>query len=340
MQPSSRTHVRSPWVVLPFVARAASNARPVRCPLERHGDAETTTRSEAQGGGRGRRGRSPLGGQLGSRCSGESRPSLGGPAVRDSERSARLPVASGLGAPMQIGSFVGSLVVVAITGIVSRNMRRAFWLRSLASQLAFWLSKAVKTSVSRGRPADLLANGHLPRAGPRPPICLRAHRRGVLARRGVGAIAPSPVAARRVGRRFVGCVRPRTAGVHLPLDVVGGAGLGLLLGTFARWGLRARRRGPPGLPSELDEVAPLEDVEADPAGEVREPVGRRPVAQRRGDRNARLHPDAGEAGNQRGLERGRARPVSAPRQSPSGASVAATPSRSSAATAASSASCA
>jgi undecaprenyl-diphosphatase len=27
-----------------------------------------------------------------------------------------------------------------------------------------------------------------------------------------------------------------TAGVHLPLDVVGGAGLGLYLGTFTRWG--------------------------------------------------------------------------------------------------------
>ena len=63
-------------------------------------------------------------------------------------------------APMQLGSFVGSLVVVAITGIVSRNLRLTL-AALVASQLAWWSAKAVKTSVSRGRPAALLANVHL-----------------------------------------------------------------------------------------------------------------------------------------------------------------------------------
>ena len=41
------------------------------------------------------------------------------------------------------------------------------------------------------------------------------------------------------------------AGVHLPLDVVGGAGLGLLLGTFSRW---AFGLGGEGLPVEGSEI--------------------------------------------------------------------------------------
>ena len=51
------------------------------------------------------------------------------------------------------------------------------------------------------------------------------------------------------------------AGAHLPLDVVGGVGLGLLAGTAARWGL-----GLDGAAARpLDEVPSLEVVEAEPA---------------------------------------------------------------------------
>jgi membrane-associated phospholipid phosphatase len=35
------------------------------------------------------------------------------------------------------------------------------------------------------------------------------------------------------------------AGAHLPLDVVGGAGLGLLLGTLSRWALGLGGEGLP-----------------------------------------------------------------------------------------------
>ena len=65
-----------------------------------------------------------------------------------------------LWAPMQLGSFVGSLVVVAITAVVSRSARLTL-AALVASQLAFWLAKMIKTTVSRGRPEALLANVHL-----------------------------------------------------------------------------------------------------------------------------------------------------------------------------------
>jgi glycosyltransferase 2 family protein len=136
--------------------------------------------------------------------------------------------------PMQSGSFVGSLVVVAITAVVSRNLRLAA-AALLASQVAFWTAKAVKQLARRGRPEALLRDIHL-----------REHAGGLgyvsghtaVAFALAAAIGPSVparwqplVAAVAV---LVGLARIY-AGVHLPLDVVGGAGIGLLCGTLARW---------------------------------------------------------------------------------------------------------
>jgi hypothetical protein len=62
--------------------------------------------------------------------------------------------------PMQSGSLVGSLVVVAGTAVVSRN-RRLTLAALVASQVAFWSVKIVKSVVSRGRPSALLHSFHL-----------------------------------------------------------------------------------------------------------------------------------------------------------------------------------
>ncbi len=140
-----------------------------------------------------------------------------------------------LWAPMQIGSFVGSLVVVALTAIVSRNVRLTL-AALVASQLAFWLSKAVKTTVSRGRPEALLAHVH---------VREQAHGLGYVSGHTAVAFSLAAVLAPSLPREWqpvvwvVACLVALArvyAGVHLPLDVVGGAGLGLLLGTLTRWG--------------------------------------------------------------------------------------------------------
>src|SRR4051812_28858222 len=53
--------------------------------------------------------------------------------------------------PMQLGSMVGSLVVVVITYVVTRQ-RRLTLAALTASQLAFWSAKVIKGVVARGRP--------------------------------------------------------------------------------------------------------------------------------------------------------------------------------------------
>ena len=151
-----------------------------------------------------------------------------------------------LWAPMQVGSFVGSLVVVALTGLISRNVRLTL-AALVASQLAFWLSKAVKTTVSRGRPEALLANVHLRE---------HAHGLGYVSGHTAVAFALAAVLVPSLPRGWqpvawviaalVALARVY-AGVHLPLDVVGGAGLGLLLGTLTRWSFGL---GGEGLPVE------------------------------------------------------------------------------------------
>jgi undecaprenyl-diphosphatase len=148
--------------------------------------------------------------------------------------------------PMQVGSYVGSLVVVGLTWFVSRDLRLTL-AALVASQLAFWLAKAVKGSVLRGRPAELLSNVHLRED---------AHGLGYVSGHTAVVFALAAVLAPELPRRWqvVTCVVAVTvafarvyAGAHLPLDVVGGAGLGLLVGTLSRW---AFGLGGEGLPVE------------------------------------------------------------------------------------------
>ncbi len=137
-------------------------------------------------------------------------------------------------APMQLGSMIGSLVVVAFVYVVSRQRR--WTLAALAaSQTAFWSAKVIKGMVHRGRPAALLAN-----------VKLREKASGVgyVSGHTAVAFALATVIAPSIPRAWrpavfalatvVGVARIYS-GAHLPLDVVGGAGLGVLSGTLWRW---------------------------------------------------------------------------------------------------------
>jgi glycosyltransferase 2 family protein len=151
--------------------------------------------------------------------------------------------------PMQFGSLVGSLAVVAGTALVTRNKRLAL-AAFVGSQAAYWGAKAVKQAVSRARPAELLTG-----------VQLREHAGGLGYLSGHTAIAfalaavlgpEMPRAWQKVGlgvlAAIVGLARIY-AGAHLPLDVVGGAGLGLLCGTLSRWAFGLGGEGlPPRVP--------------------------------------------------------------------------------------------
>jgi undecaprenyl-diphosphatase len=151
--------------------------------------------------------------------------------------------------PMQLGSFGGALVVVLATYVTTRKPRLTA-AALLGSQAAYWSSKIVKRLVARGRPATLLTN-----------VKVRDHASGVGYVSGHSAVAFALAAAltpsmpRRAGSvplalaSIVAFAR-MYSGAHLPLDVAGGAGLGLLCGTLARWSLGL---GGGGLPARVPE---------------------------------------------------------------------------------------
>src|SRR6478609_6178719 len=59
--------------------------------------------------------------------------------------------------PMQLGTFLATLLVPVVVLRVSRNWRLAA-ATLLAGQLAFWASKGAKRIVGRGRPSALLTD--------------------------------------------------------------------------------------------------------------------------------------------------------------------------------------
>ena len=136
--------------------------------------------------------------------------------------------------PMQLGSLAGSLVVVVVSFVVTRQRRLT--LAALgASQTAWWSAKVIKGLVTRGRPGALLVH-----------VNLRDKATGVGYVSGHAAVAfalatvlaPSlPRAWRPVAFALASVVAVARlySGAHLPLDAVGGAGLGMLSGTLLRW---------------------------------------------------------------------------------------------------------
>ncbi len=134
---------------------------------------------------------------------------------------------------MQAGNVV-AVPAAAVTALVARRPRLGASL-VVAGALAYVGAKVVKQFVTRGRPCTLLDDVVI---------------RGAVAR-GLGfvsghagvVVALAVVAAPYLGRRaralaaalaVLVCLARVYVGAHLPLDVVGGAALGLLVGATAR----------------------------------------------------------------------------------------------------------
>jgi undecaprenyl-diphosphatase len=146
--------------------------------------------------------------------------------------------------PMQAGSVLGSLAVVGLAAVVTHD-RRAALAALIASQGGFWTAKVVKAMVSRDRPAALLDEIHVRES---------ADGFGYVSGHAAVAFALATALAPSLKRRARPGVFATAAvvgfgriygGAHLPLDVVGGAGIGLLFGTVTRWALGLGGEGLP-----------------------------------------------------------------------------------------------
>ena len=163
----------------------------------------------------------------------------------------------------------GNVLAVGITAVVVAATRR-FWLAAnlAVTGVGVWLvAKWIKDEVGRGRPAELLSGVHL-RGNPDSGL-------GFVSGHAAVAVAIATLIAPYLGRRLrwvavlvavLVCMSRLYVGVHLPLDVLGGAALGWAAGSLIHLLLGA----PGGRPSaeraakalreqglEVAEVTPL-----------------------------------------------------------------------------------
>ncbi|HEX8861805.1 MAG TPA: glycine betaine ABC transporter substrate-binding protein, partial [Actinomycetes bacterium] len=136
-----------------------------------------------------------------------------------------------LWALMQLGNLVAVPLVAAVAAL-ARRYRLAVNL-AIAGTAAWFLAKVVKQAVARGRPPSLLnqvhLHGHLPGG------------LGYVSGHAAVAVALASVASPYLSRRTrrvawllaaIVCLARIYVGVHLPLDVVGGAALGWAVGAL------------------------------------------------------------------------------------------------------------
>jgi glycosyltransferase 2 family protein len=143
---------------------------------------------------------------------------------------------------MQLGNVL-VVPIVAIAALIARRTRLAVAL-FVGGAAAWVLPKIVKRLVERGRPDELLSDVHIHGASPAGLGFVSGHI--------AIAVALAVVAAPLLGPRLrwvafalaavVGLARIYV-GAHLPLDVTGGAGLGLAVGSAVRlaFGVEPRR---------------------------------------------------------------------------------------------------
>jgi membrane-associated phospholipid phosphatase len=143
---------------------------------------------------------------------------------------------------MQLGNLL-TVFLAAVVALLFRRYRLAIGI-AVAGLAAYLLAKVIKNAVARGRPADLLDDVHL----------RGAHVGGLGFVSGHSAVAFAIVTVvtmwlDRPARIVLWCLAATVAiariyvGAHLPLDVVGGAALGISCGAVVRLLIGARRHG-------------------------------------------------------------------------------------------------
>lgn len=132
---------------------------------------------------------------------------------------------------------LGNVLVVPASALLAAAFRR-WWLAAellVAGAGTYLLAKVVKGLVPRGRPSGLLSDVVIRGA--------EAHGRGYVSGHAATLAALATVAWPWLGRRgriavvavlVVVCLTRIYVGAHLPLDVVGGAGLGIAVGGCVR----------------------------------------------------------------------------------------------------------
>jgi undecaprenyl-diphosphatase len=138
-----------------------------------------------------------------------------------------------LWAPMQLGNFW--MCAAGAIGVYSATRRvRPALTTAAAVVLAWGAAKGVKNVVERGRPGDLLSGVELRESG--------IHGQGYVSGHAAVAFAVATVVAPLLPRVWrwapfglasVVALTRVYYGAHLPLDVVGGAGLGVMCGVVA-----------------------------------------------------------------------------------------------------------
>ena len=140
---------------------------------------------------------------------------------------------------MPFGTLVGGLLVALLVGLALRSV--AYRL-TFAVPMAWLAATATKAAVSRGRPADVLELATDAAAGASGPGYPSGHTAVAVAMAtalwpdlgGAGRVVVTILAAMVAVGRVV-------LGVHLPLDLAGGAAIGALAGLGARAVVRRAR---------------------------------------------------------------------------------------------------
>jgi undecaprenyl-diphosphatase len=143
---------------------------------------------------------------------------------------------------MELGNVL-TVFLVAVIALLFRRYRLAVGI-ALAGVTAYLGAKVIKDVIARGRPTDLLDDVHI----------RGAHVGGLGFVSGHSAVAFAIVTVvtmwlDRPARIALWCVAATVAvarvyvGAHLPLDVVGGAALGIACGAAVRLLIGARRHG-------------------------------------------------------------------------------------------------